>query len=234
VDTSRLVGFFEASPALFSAFAQDVEPEVIAHTVSNRTVLRIHDFLTADEVAGLLVDVESNRQIPVGRDGYVKNFSEGQDVCSRRSTLYSEQLASMFFQRIKKHLSPEINRYVTGEHVFSPVGVNPALRFIDYPAGGWLVPHYDFPYRVSDGEMTLYSLVIFLTSNPADGATRFIHEYREHDDSDWSRKAEESEVLLSLNPQAGDAILFPHDMLHEGQFTSQRKVILRTDIMFRE
>ncbi|MEG0869273.1 MAG: hypothetical protein RSG77_19840 [Hafnia sp.] len=234
MDTSKLVGYFQPEPALLRSFSSDIQPEVQALTVGERTAFRLNGFLSEQEVSALLASVHANAQVPVGRDGYVKNHKAGDPVCSLRSTLYERDLAARFFERLNRNLQPCQNRYLEHLPVFDPTGVNPAMRFIDYPAGGWLVPHYDFPFRVSEHEMTLYSLVVFLTSNVSDGATRFIREYRANDDSDWLRPAQAHEIMLSVNPKAGDALLFPHDILHEGELTTERKIILRTDIMFKE
>lgn len=231
MDTSRFVGYFEPSVNLTELMG-DSKPIIQKHAVGNEVVYRLDGFLSQFELEALLDEVDSHHQVPVGKDGYVKNYSAGDELCSLRSTIFSPALADVFFCRIKTILSKMTNPYFCEDQTFAPVGVNPAMRFIDYPAGGWLVPHYDFPYRVSNEEMTLFSLVVFLSSNDVDGATRFIRDHRNNDDSDWDRKAREDEVLLSLNPRAGDAILFPHKLLHEGQLTSCRKTILRTDIMF--
>lgn len=231
MDTSRLVGYFEPSVNLADLMG-DSKPAIQKHVVGAEIVYRFDGFLSQCELEVLLNQVRSHQQVPVGKDGYVKNYSEGDELCSLRSTIFSPALAEVFFCRVETILSKMTNPYFEDPRTFAPVGVNPAMRFIDYPSGGWLVPHYDFPYRVSNEEMTLFSLVVFLSSNAVDGATRFIRDHRSNDDSDWDRKAREDEVLLSLNPRAGDAILFPHKLLHEGQMTSCRKTILRTDIMF--
>ena len=233
MDKSNFVGYFDIDPVMVSRFGNDAVTDIELKKVNGESIFRLKNFLSSDEVTSLISSVDSHPQVPVGRDGYVKNYQAGDDVCSLRSTIYSEDLSGIFYERLRHCVFDRNNIYVSSACVFYPVGVNPAMRFIDYPGGGWLVPHYDFPYKASENEMSLLSLVVFLTSNDEGGATRFVKEYRDGDDSDWSRKAEEREILMTLNPEAGDAILFPHHLLHEGQLTKERKVILRTDIMYQ-
>jgi hypothetical protein len=234
-DLSKLVGYFAHDDALESRFAV-VPPSTMTHEqfdVAGEQITVICDLLAPDECKALMEALEGQRQVPVGNDGYAKHYQPGQPVRSGRATLYSDSIALRLFQRIQPLLRPAPNRYGKLE-LMLPYGVNPAMRFIDYPSAGYLVPHYDFPYKASEQSLTLYSLVLFLTSNTEEGGTRFIREYRENDDSDWLRPATEDEVLACVYPRAGSALLFPHHMLHEGQATRTRKTIIRTDILYGE
>jgi hypothetical protein len=234
-DLSKLVGYFAHDEELESRFA--VLPlSSMTHEqfdVAGEQITVIRDLLAPDECQALMEALEGQRQVPVGDDGYAQHYLPGQPVCSGRATMYSESIAQRLFQRIQSLLRPAPNRYGQGEQLL-PCGVNPALRFIDYPSAGYLVPHYDFPYKASERSLTLYSLVLFLTSNVDEGGTRFIREYRENDDSDWLRPATKDEVLACVYPRAGCALLFPHHVLHEGQATRTRKTIIRTDILYGE
>lgn len=234
-DLSKLVGYFAHDDALESRFAV-VPPSTMTHEqfdVTGEQITVIRDLLTPEECQALMHALEGHEQVPVGDDGYAKHYQPGQPVRSKRATLYSESIALRLFNRIQPLLRPAPNHYGQREQML-PCGVNPAMRFIDYPSAGYLVPHYDFPYKASERSLTLYSLVLFLTSNADEGGTRFIREYRENDDSDWLRPATEDEVLACIYPKAGSALLFPHHVLHEGQATRTRKTIIRTDILYGE
>jgi hypothetical protein len=87
------------------------------------------------------------------------------------------------------------------------------------------------------------SLVLYLTDcEPScGGATRFIRDpqstvpYDGRNFADWAREAYESEVIASINPVRGRALLFDHRLLHDSQPWSgtSPKVIIRTDVMFK-
>lgn len=231
---SALVGYFDYDSELDNAFDPAHKVNAVSQQVGDRTIHLIKGFLAPIEVSGLLQQLDRHPQIDVGKDGYANNYHEGNPVCSGRSTLYSDYIAGIMSERVGDIL-PNIDKShygITGTWVKS--GINPAMRLIDYRNEGFLVPHYDFPYRDSNSHLSLYSLVVFLTSNEQNGSTRFIREYRKNDDSDWDRAALDNEVLWSTAPEAGSALLFPHDMLHESQMTKGRKAVLRTDVMFRK
>ena len=85
------------------------------------------------------------------------------------------------------------------------------------------------------------SLVIYLnTDNVTGGSTRFIKDPQinealdKKDYSDWKRFASKDEVLFSVSPEPGAAIVFDHRILHDSSEISGNgeKVILRTDIVF--
>lgn len=233
-DLSNLVGYAPHSASLENAFGLAPTAQAVAHTVGSHEIMLIENFISNDECKAILNELSQHAKVPVGQDGYASHYQPGSTICSGRSTLYSEGLAAVFFERIRTWIKSTSSPYHATEQRFAPDGVNPALRLIDYSSGGYLVPHYDFPYRESDSRLSLYSVVVFLTTNEEEGATRFVREYRKDDDSDWSRQALEDEVLFSVNPVAGSALIFPHNILHEGQSTSRRKTILRTDVMYKE
>lgn len=232
-DLSMLVGYFAHDSRLEDQFSVQAPPFMrIRHVpIQGEKVSLIQDFLHPDECQALLDALSETTKVPVGDDGYAKHYRDGEPIRSGHATLYSETLAQRLYARLRAHLKPAANRYGDGA-ILTPVAINPAMRFIDYPGGGYLVPHYDFPYRESESCLTLHSLVLFLTTNQGEGATRFIQEYRENDERDWTRIAAEHEVLASFEPKAGSALLFPHHLLHEGQATTQRKTIVRTDILY--
>jgi hypothetical protein len=233
-DLSNLVGYARHSASLESAFGLAPIAQVVAHPIGSHEILLIENFISNDECKAILDEMSLHTSIAVGQDGYANHYEAGSAICSGRNTLYSESIASVLFERIRTWVNNTSSPYHAPEQRFTPDGVNPALRLIDYPSGGYLVPHYDFPYCESERRLSLYSVVVFLTTNKEEGATRFIREYRNADDSDWSRQALQDEVLFSVKPVAGSALIFPHNILHEGQSTSRRKTILRTDVMYKE
>jgi hypothetical protein len=194
----------------------------------------VKDFLSQDEVDFLISEMTFKKQIPVGVTGKVNETKEGDSIRSYRLTTLNMDLANILWNRIQSFIDYRKNPYRRFEsNLWKPVGINPSFRYIRYADNGLLVPHYDFPYEENENKMTLMSLVMYLTTNK-DGATDFVHEYRENDDSDWTRMANKEEIYYTNSPKRGEALLFPHNILHQGNLLTTPKTIIRTDIMFEK
>lgn len=204
------------------------------------------DFLTKDEVDFFHRVIKENVEVPVGVTGYLDEYSDGDKIGSYRGTIYTEEIAKIFFDRLKG-LYPEYRNFglsLDSDHDnhdhWEFVGVNPLFRFIKYRSGGELVPHYDAPYIANDEERTLVTMVIYLTNNKT-GQTRFIKDPQsklpvsERDLSDWTEKAKSKDVLFSIYPEEGKIALFDHRIIHDCQpLINEEKVIIRTDLVFRK
>jgi len=185
----------------------------------------IKNLISKEEITTLLNIYEQQKKIPVGLDGIVSHYKEGDMICSYRATLFSKDLANQIFSRIREFI-PVVNGW-------EPLGINESFRYIDYVREGVLIPHYDGGYTDGEGNTSFITLVIYLIQGE-DGQTEFIREYRENNADDWDRMANEDEIIETANTKNGDALLFPHHTLHQGAKTSSRKVIIRTDIMYRK
>ena len=74
--------------------------------------------------------------------------------------------------------------------------------------------HKDQSYIRNDSEASYYTILIYLNDNYIGGETVFDE--------------------ITINPKAGTALIFRHDLEHTGsEVRSGIKYILRTDIMFR-
>jgi len=81
--------------------------------------------------------------------------------------------------------------------------------------GQRFAPHYDGCFRRNPSECSELTFMVYLNDGFAGGATTF-HDFDE-------------EVV----PQAGMALLFQHQLLHEGcVVTSGVKYVLRSDVMY--
>jgi len=225
------IGYFDIISSDEHLFDKLTEVNLVGNGFK-KNIYEIENIISQDEIELLLKLQKDNSTIPVGIDGIAKNYVKGDKVHSYRSTFYSESIAEILFKRIQHKLSLMTSAYENSHDLFKPVGLNPAFRFIDYTQDGFLVPHYDFPYKKNDNVLTLMSLVIYLTSS-LDGKTRFIREHRINDYSDWDRKAKTEEILFAVSPKAGSALLFPHNILHDSETVDSNKVILRTDVLFK-
>lgn len=209
----------------------------------------IDQLLGSDEVAAMRQDLETHEWIPVGLDGILANYKRGEPVGSYRASVHNEPLANALWKRLEpvfcERLFDEMARTDWDGHArWRPVGINPLLRMIRYQHAGLLVPHYDAPYIENDERRTLVTLVIYLAcdSDVVGGATRFIRDnqldipFADRDHSDWTRLANEDEIIAQVEPRPGSALVFDHRLLHDSQPLQSMqggcKMILRTDVMY--
>ena len=93
------------------------------------------------------------------------------------------------------------------------VGINERFRFYRYNPGERFAGHIDSPYRRDNGEQSLLTFMIYLNDDFDGGETAFPD--------------------LVVRPATGLALLFRHDIFHEGRPVGRgRKYVLRSDVMF--
>jgi NAD+ synthetase len=252
--TRSLVAEFPLNPLVPLSF-ESRAPDSVRVAVSGDLggeIQVIDALLSSPECEALMDEVARQRRVPVGSNGYLKDFKPGvTKIGSWRSTVYSTELAQRVWERVQPFLPPSrvCDSYAMTDWcdhpTWRPIGVNPAFRFIWYDKGGELVAHYDAGFDPGDGTThTLMSLVLYL--NDCDGTyggrTRFIRDpqrdvpYVARDFSDWRREAGSNEVVAAVAPVKGRALLFDHRMLHDSEPWSgtHPKVIIRTDILFEK
>lgn len=192
--------------------------------------------LRNDEIKDLLNQVKS--WVPVAVNGYMRDYKNGDEVGSWRASAFSEEWAAILWQKIAHIIPPTIT---LDNSIWVANGVSSLLRFIKYEDGGFLVPHYDYPFEFKNKNRTFLSLVLFLTAPSNGGATRFIKDPQKDkrlsdmDLSDWNRKPFNDEILLSVNPNPGSALIFDHFLLHDGESVigQNPKIIIRTDVVYK-
>lgn len=205
---------------------------------------KIEDLMPAGVTSLLRLVLETHQWLAVGTDGFASKPVE--QVGNYRLSNYNMGLADLLWGRLApllpclRMMDAHTPTDHDGHYKWKPVGVSPLFRFIRYNEGGQLVAHYDETYKESDKRRTLMSMVIYLTDN-VHGATRFLKDSQsgkpmsEMNFADWDRAGNDDEVILRCNPRNGDAIIFDHRLLHDGeplQPGDPEKVIIRTDIMF--
>ncbi len=209
---------------------------------------RLDALLSPAEAQQLLNQLTPHTWFPVGTSGYESEYTPGDPIGSYRLRAYDERLAERLWERLRPYLdcclvTPEGAIPDAGHALlWRPVGVSALFRFIRYERAGTLVAHYDSPYQVNPEVQTLKSLIIYLTSqNTEEGQTRFISDAQDllkpsaRNYSDWPRPATEAEVLASVSPRCGDALIFDHRLLHDSaplQY-EDTKIIIRTDILYQ-
>lgn len=202
--------------------------------------------LTKMEVKLINDQIDAMPWVPVGKDGILNHYNEGDEIGSWRMTCYEPKLAEALWDRIKSGFPTirTMNELTPtdwdGSKEWEPIGINPAFRFIRYNKNEFLVPHYDAPYIQDENVRSLSSLVLYLSSNSG-GSTRFLHDEQtklplsERNYEDWTEEAGEDLVYFKVSPVAGDALIFDHRILHDSERITgeQIKTIVRTDIMYR-
>jgi len=153
---------------------------------------------------------------------------------------HREDLALALFERVKPFLEPFVDlsnhdksKWPSGVHrsmregIWIPTGLNPSFRICRYQPGGFFVPHYDGQEFISEKVKSIKTLMIYLNDNFEGGATKFYNGGQRH-----YREGEPRYVTDSLQPVAGDALVFDSAITHEGgTVTKGYKYILRTEIM---
>ncbi len=118
----------------------------------NKDFNRIKGILSKKEVDYLLKCEKKGPIIPTGIDGIARNYKKSEKIHLYRSIFYSEKFADILFNRLKIHLDE------------NAVGINSAFRIINYSQEGYLIPHYDLPYKEGN-KISRMSLVLYLTNN---------------------------------------------------------------------
>lgn len=209
----------------------DPAPRLTLDYLSNGAVV-IDNVLTDKQVAGLCVEFETQKKYPVGINGY---SNSEENAGSYRAMSWSESIAILIGDTLSGVLPREHSRdFITDTrikdvdftHYFEPYST-PWVRFMKYTSGGMHVPHYDASYHQPEEiYRTLYSWALYLNTVPKNqrGAFQFVDDSKSahrHDYSDWTRMANEDEILESIQPVQGRLLVFPHWLCHQVQeFTS--------------
>jgi prolyl 4-hydroxylase len=94
------------------------------------------------------------------------------------------------------------------------IGLNELFRFYKYQIGQQFKKHRDQSFIRNEFECSYFTFMIYLNDNYEGGETTFNH--------------------LLIKPKQGMALLFLHDLEHEGtSVTNGIKYVLRTDVMYR-
>jgi hypothetical protein len=102
------------------------------------------------------------------------------------------------------------------------VGINERFRFYRYDPGQQFDWHEDHPFERDNGEVSQFTLLIYLNEEFEGGETSF-------DDSG----SEDSFEPFEVTPETGLGLFFLHPVHHKGEpVVTGRKYVLRTDVMY--
>ncbi|MBX9952511.1 MAG: NAD(+) synthase [Candidatus Obscuribacterales bacterium] len=209
----------------------------------------LHGILSPEECQVLLDEISGHDWLPVGIDGMKRGFNAATDqIGSWRLSHFSNKLAQTLWTRIAPHIprvrlmSADTPTDIDDHPVWRAVGVAPLMRFIRYKQSGALIPHYDSTHILNGQKRTLMSVVLYVSAPTAGGGgeTRFIKDPQaavprfQKDYADWTRLAQQNDILLPVKPQTGSALLFDHRLLHDSApiIGTGEKIIIRTDLEY--
>lgn len=170
-------------------------------------VFLIHDFLPLEECRQLIATSEAI--------GYEAFTIDGEVIAAFRNNARlmhdDPELAESLWQRASEFLPPMIDLKTAS-------GFNPRFRFYRYKSEESFVAHYDGHIQLGDNESRL-TFMVYLSNVLKGGETRFYNA--------------EGDMEFEVRPQCGSALVFEHDLLHEGvAVDSGCKYVLRTDVMY--
>jgi len=132
---------------------------------------------------------------------------------------------------------------VCSEGVWLPCGLNECLKIGRYHAGCHFSPHIDGPWVPKQDVSSIFTVVIYLNGPESDhlyfhgGETNFLRQLPGMQDnagdtrepfSHIEKSKQAHEVICSVTPKTGRALIFRHDLLHEGApLVEGTKFILR-------
>ncbi len=90
---------------------------------------------------------------------------------------------------------------------------------------GFFKPHYDGIYLKTEDTRTLFTILLYLSEGMEGGETNFL----EHEP--WNAH-QERKLVASITPEAGSAVVFPQNVIHEGAPLKGIKHFVRTDIFY--
>src|SRR5690606_38400 len=104
------------------------------------------------------------------------------------------------------------------------------FKFSKYEKHQYFAPHRDGAFIPKKNKSNIFSIVIFLNDDFAGGQTRFVSRMLSSEEDSVRLK----DVLATVHPCTGSAVIFNHDMIHEGlPVLEGKKYIVRTEIMFK-
>jgi prolyl 4-hydroxylase len=169
----------------------------------NNNITTIEDFLTQEECQNYIT-LSENLGYEIAKLDIGKVVAEVRN--NDRAFYESPELAAQLFERAKPHLLQEIGNSIL-------VGFNELFRFYKYQQGHKFRKHLDGNFMRNETEASYFTFLIYLNEGYEGGETLF--------------------SAHKITPKTGMALVFPHNLLHEGsEVLSGIKYVLRTDIMY--
>ncbi len=168
------------------------------------------------ECAGIIQEAEGAGFQATGGD-YPPSYRDND-----RQVLDDAARAELVFERIRPFL-PERLVDAAGD-AWRLKGLNPRFRFCRYRGGQRFCIHRDGAHAPSSEERSHLTCMLYLNDSGefTGGSTRY-----------YAERAEGSELLGVVRPEAGTLIVFDHELWHDGEAVSSgTKYVMRTDVLY--
>lgn len=196
----------------------------------------VDDLLSEEECARLIELSES-----YGYEQALVNIGGGEQTAmpeyrnSSRWMVDSEDAAALLWSRltlIPEAVQTKMRAAALGATTLTewrPVGLNPRLRFLRYTPGDYFAPHSDGAHTCMEIRQRSFMTVMLYLNTPASGGeTNFPHPPA----ASFAKPIDDG-GHVSVQPTTGAALLFDHEMYHEGALLREGvKYAIRTDVMF--
>jgi len=173
----------------------------------NKYILTVDEFWSNSRCDSFIKKSES-----IGYEPALVQTGSGQKrvegVRNNQRILFTDQdLANEIWEVLKDYAPKQIGNSHS-------IGLNEMFRFYKYEPGQEFKKHRDQSFIRNEVESSYYTLMIYLNDGFNGGQTTFDE--------------------LAIEPRKGSALIFFHDLEHEGtKLTSGKKYVLRTDIMYK-
>jgi prolyl 4-hydroxylase len=170
-------------------------------------IFTIDDFWTKQECEEFIKKSEG-----IGYEPATVNTEKGavrvESIRNNNRVIYNDiDLANNLWLRFEQFAPTKIGNS-------KAIGFNELFRFYKYESGQQFKRHKDQSFIRDEFEASYYTFMIYLNDHYEGGETTFNN--------------------LTIQPKQGTALVFLHDLEHEGSPVKQGvKYVLRTDIMFR-
>jgi hypothetical protein len=167
----------------------------------------LRNVLSPKECSQIIADSEA-RGYDSLEDIYQKTYRD-----NKRVIVSDSAFADILFSRVVSELPQQMK----GQNI---VGLNECFRSCKYTPGGHFRPHNDKCFvRKDERELSQLTFMMYLNEGFTGAHTNFL---------DVGRC-----TIESVEPEAGMALVFEHQMLHEGGVLNDGvKYIIRSDVMY--
>jgi hypothetical protein len=181
---------------------------ILSETYDNVFLLR--NVLSPSECEHFIKETEALKFHPC--------FEYPQDYRSNTRVIVTDvELANRITKRIESHV-PRIHTQMKKNWQFH--GLNECFRFCRYAPAQKFEAHLDGAFTRAFDDKSYYTFMIYLNDGFNGGSTRFLTKH--HD------------VLYSVVPEQGMALVFPHSIYHDGEpLQDNLKYIMRSDLMYK-
>ena len=206
----------------------------------------IDDVLSAEECAYLINATEEE-----GYTFWKSNATEEAKQFRTADTVEVKKpsFAKLLWERVRPFVNASVNiaeeedfddpkwqRDVRG--TWEGEGTVDLILFARYKPGGHFSPHTDGSNIDTLNRRSFYTMILYLNDCQGGGETKF-YDLDQRDsllqDAEGRFTGDPGRVLCAVRPRAGRALIFAHELLHEGAAVHPgcQKYIIRSDIMYK-